>query len=398
MEIERRGLAGWRQERSRRDRRVRVLPALALAFLWGIAPAAAAQKGGKKPPPKAKPPAAEPPAEGGGTPETPGAEEGADPGHGPADGFGKNAKGGAGSAKDVAANFGAIVAAVKGGSAVRIAKGDVDAQFSQMKIGSHTTVDGGGCTMWFPGTNHNGIGVLVAGDDVVIRNLRVRNSGDNIALGSGASSPASNVLIENVSSTGSGDDGFSLAYRCHDITIRWSFEGGNTRAVFEKYGGTNVTMHHCIITHNWIRAPLVDGASAVIDFRNNLVQHWSMLGSHLGAGAKGNFVNNAYRFEAFAGGKSDCALQTLSGASMHAEGNVFEGCSARKLTQIPEVQAPAVPTEDAKTALAKILSDATGAGCMPRDEVDRAYLSAKQRCPGGDPAHGLQVPGSRLAK
>lgn len=313
------------------------------------------------------------------------------------DGFGSQATGGGGApVKRVHPNAYAIAAALEGGGSVQIAKGDLDCEFGEITVGGNTTLDGGGTTLWYPGSDHNGRGLQLFGSNIVLRNIRVRNAGDGISLGGMTFKKTSNVHIENVSATGCGDDGFSPSYDCKDITFRWSFLAGNARCIFFKYGGTNLTVHHSVLTHYWIRGPLVSGGS--IDFRNNLVQNWSMWGSRVEGGGKGNFVNNVWRREGWSGGKADSALYAGDGGgAIHSSGNVFEGCSARAegFAGSPVVEAPGVATEGAKEAVERILSDTTGAGCMPRDGIDKAYLALKTKCPGGDPPHGLQVDETR---
>lgn len=370
-----------------------------LAAVWAGPPASAAQKGAKKPPKEAPPP-----EEGGGgeagegadvpPPADPGGGVAPAAGHGPADGFGHQATGGGGGApKSVAANAGAISAAMKAGGNIQIAAGDVDCAFEQCQIKGNTTVDGGGVTLWFPGTNHNGRGVEVYGTNVIVRNMRIRNSGDCLGFGSAHSKGTSTVLVENVTVSASGDDGFSPAYDCKDITIRWSMAAGCARSCFFKYGGHNLTVHHSIFTKYWIRGPLCSGAEATIDFRNNLVEDWDEWGTRVESGAKGNFVNNTWRLQT-GGGKKDAALFSMGG-TFYSSGNVFVGCTGRDkgMSKTPVLEAPPVTEQDdAATSLQKVLSETAGAGCMPRDAVDKAYLATKQRPPHGEPAVGLLVP------
>lgn len=367
--------------------------------LSGAAPAPA--PAGEKPRPEPAPEA--PPSEPAPAPGPRAGEGGTPSGHGPPDGFGRNARGASGPVKTVPANAAAIAEALRAGGNVRIESGDVDAPFGRLRIPGHSTVDGGGATLWFPGNSHNGQGVVVAGDDVIVRNLRIRNAGDGLGFGSSATPPSTNVLAENVTVSGSGDDGFSVSYGAKNVTIRWSAALGCTRATFVKYGGaTDITLHHNLISHFWMRAPLVSGAGVKVDFRNNVVQHWSMTATQPNDGALVNAVNNTYRFDkTFAPGKADCAISIYQGGSYCSAGNQFLDCSERNQGQkTPVFEAPAIqPEDDAKTSMDKVLSETDGAGCMPRDGVDKAYLSSRERWvaqPGnkGYPV-GLQVPGTR---
>ena len=338
----------------------------------------------------AKPP--EPPA-----PPPAGAATGG--GHGPADGVGQNARGSSGAAKTVPANAAAIAAAVKSNANVRVEAGDIDTPYNAIKIGDNVTLDGGGATLWMPGTGHNGTGIIVQGKSVILRNLRVRNPGDGVDFGTSGTPPSSDVLVENVTVSGSGDDGFAPSYKCNGVTIRWSAVYGCTRGVFIKYGGTNVTMHHSIVSHFWMRAPLISGSVSRCDFRNNLIQHWSMTASQPDQGAQANFVNSTYRFDkAFDAGKADAAITLYQGGGFYTSGNEFIGCSQRQQGQVPKpFEAPPINGEtDAKTALDAVLSDTAGAGCMPRDAIDKAYLALQVKWPARPSdktvTHGLQVP------
>jgi len=312
---------------------------------------------------------------------------------GAADGFGRQATGGSREVRVSSASQ--LASALKrGGARVVLASGDYNCAFNQLVVKSNTTFDGGGATLWFPGTNHNGKGLAAYGSNIIIRNVHVRNSGDGILFGASSFKGTKNVLVERASVTGCGDDGFSVAYNCSDITIRWSIVSGCNRSVFFKYGGHNLTMHHNILSRAWIRNPLCSGSSATIDFRNNLVEHWKMWGTRTESGSKGNFVNNTWRFEKWAGGKSDAALFQMKGGIFYSSGNTYIGCKERSgSSRSPVVQAPRINGQtDARTALAAVLDERTGAGCMPRNAIDRAYLTIRQTARGGDGAVGLIVP------
>jgi hypothetical protein len=267
-------------------------------------------------------------------------------------------------------------------------------------VGSNVTLDGGGATLWLPGTGHNARGISLRGNNIVLRNIRVRNSGDAIDCGgSDWRDKTADVLIERVTVSGSGDDGFALSYGCKNITLRWSAALGCTRAIFEKYGGTDVTIHHSIISHFWMRAPLVAGNGAKCDFRNNLVQHWQMTGTQPSEGALVNCVNGTYRFDKGVDkGKADCAIGTYGGGSFYSSGNQFVDCAQRPgFATAPLFEAPPInQLDDAATALQKVLSETDGAGCMPRDAIDKAYLALHegwQAQPSNKGiTHGLQIP------
>ncbi len=318
---------------------------------------------------------------------------------GPADGFGRKATGGD---KEVKVGSAAqLSSAVKqAGSRVVLAAGDYDVAGGQVVVGSNVTLDGGGATLWLPGTGHNASGVCLFGTNIILRNLRIRNAGDCVDMGNSSWNKTSDVLVERVTVSGSGDDGFSPSYGTRNTTIRWSAALGCTRAVFIKYReATDITIHHTIISHYWMRGPMVEGEGTRCDFRNNLVQHWQMWGSKPYAGALINFINNTWRFDkSFDLGKEDAAVCSTGGGKFYSSGNQFLGCTERKESQAgPVFEAPPINGQtDAKTALEAVLNETTGAGCMPRDEIDKAYLELKVKWP-AQPSnkgitHGLQVP------
>jgi len=183
-------------------------------------------------------------------------------GHGAPDGFGKNAKGAGGSPKTVSGGASGVVSAMKAGGNVLLSKGDYDVPYEACIIKGNTTFDGGGATLWFPANNHNGRGVEINGTNVIFRNVRIRNAGDNLGFGSAHFKGTKDVLVENVTVSGSGDDGLSPSYDCSNITIRWTASLGSTRACFIKYGGTNVTIHHTILSHYFMRGPLIYGGAS----------------------------------------------------------------------------------------------------------------------------------------
>ncbi|MEK7269979.1 MAG: hypothetical protein AAB215_03450 [Planctomycetota bacterium] len=350
-------------------------------------------KGGKEPALPSEPVEPPPPA----NPGAGGPGGGTD--LGPADGFGNKATGGT---KEVKAGSAAeLASAVKqAGAKVLLAPGDYEVAGGQIVMGSNVTLDGGGATLWLPGTGHNSSGVCMFGTNMILRNIRIRNAGDCIDLGNSSWRKTSDALIERVTVSGSGDDGFSPSYGTRNTTIRWSAALGCTRAVFIKYGdATDITIHHTILSHYWMRGPMLEGEGNKCDFRNNLVQHWQMWGSKPYTGALINFINNTWRFDkSFDLGKEDAAVCTAAGGKFYASGNQFIGCTERKESQ-PAALFAAPPINgqtDAKTAMDAVLSETTGAGCMPRDEIDKAYLEFKGKWP-PEPnnkgiTHGLQVP------
>lgn len=162
----------------------------------------------------------------------------------------------------------------------------------------------------------------IAGHDVLVRNLHVRNGYDNIRI---QGEDAYNVVLSHISTTGALDDGIGIskhrrdARGPRDITIQYSFLAGNSRSLFIKndfYDDThpdyrppedfdpealvhNISIHHNWIMKQWVRGPIVDGVKNV-DLVNNLIEDWSEWGTKFQNGSQGNVTYNIFRQSDFA--------------------------------------------------------------------------------------------------
>lgn len=244
--------------------------------------------------------------------------------------------------------------------------------------GNFITIEGNGVTLDGSAINATDAMVDVRGHDVIVRNMRLRNAGDNLRA---QESGAYNIVFAHISSTGAMDDGISIGYGAHDLTVQYCFLAGNTRSMFMKYGGTtNVTVHHDWFMKQWIRGPLIYAAFA--DVRNIVVEDWTLWGSRFESnGAGGNAISSLWRLSAFAesrGGKPDSSLYAYMGASagdIYVEDNGFEGqavesssLNGHATTPFP---APAVTTQSRAQMEGIVTSKA---GCLPRDATDQAYI------------------------
>lgn len=247
--------------------------------------------------------------------------------------------------------------------------------------GAFITIEGNGVTL--DGTRFGGgtSALLdIRGHDIIVRHLRLRNAGDNLrAQGPGAY----NIVFSHISSTGARDDGISIGYGAHDITVQYCFLAGNTRSLFIKYNGTTrVSVHHNWIMKQWIRGPLI--YQALVDLRNNIIEDWTLWGARFeGSSAAGNAVANHFLLGEVAldqGGKATAALFTYSGAqarNIYTAGNSYAGHAIETLVgqASAPLAAPAVPT----APVAEMLPITRGrAGCMPRDTIDQAYIDARR--------------------
>ena len=72
------------------------------------------------------------------------------------------------------------------------------------------------------------------------------------------------------------------------------------------------------------------------------------------------------------GGKGEAALDLGDPAKVHTDGNAFrEAATATTGSAVVPFDAPYVPTLDVAAMEPRVRA---GAGCLPRDDIDRAYL------------------------
>ena len=240
--------------------------------------------------------------------------------------------------------------------------------------GSFVTIEGNGATLYVvPGKRANLLDVR--GHDVIVRNIHLRNGLDNLRA---QDATAFNVVFSHVSSTGSIDDGISIGYGTHDVTVQWCFLAGNTRSIFMKYSTTtNVSIHHSWIMKQWVRGPLVSG-SILADLRNLIVEDWTMWGTRFESESSGNVVNSLFTLSPYArsiGGKPDSALR-LTKRPVFTSGNVYQGIATQSDTgsALAPIAAPPVATQSVVDMLPRVR---TRTGALPRDGIDQAYIDRR---------------------
>jgi len=238
----------------------------------------------------------------------------------------------------------------------------------------HVTIEGGGATL--DGTNMRAQVALidVRTNDVIVRDLRVRNGYDNLR----AQGPeAYNIVFSHVSSTGAIDDGISIGYGAHDVTVQYAFLAGNVHSIFCKYGATtNISVHHTWIQKAIIRSPLFNGPLRA-DVRNVIVEDWSEWGSRFEDGATGNVIGSLWTLSPYAraiGGKANSALRFRNAGPVYVADTVFRGTKPgdRGDATVP-FPAPPVKTLPLSRMEEFVRSHA---GCLPRDRIDQAYIDA----------------------
>jgi hypothetical protein len=237
------------------------------------------------------------------------------------------------------------------------------------------TIEGGGATLDGAGMKEGSAILDIRTNDVIVRDLRLRNGDDNLRIDG---PEAYRVVVTHVSSTGSGDDGISIGYGAHDVTVQYTLVAGSTRSVYCKYSGTsNISLHHSWLQKGAIRSPIFSGA-IVADVRNVIVEDWGQWGSRFEDGATGNVVASLFALSSYAvqvGGKPHAALRFKGAGPVYLAGNAVRGAAQALIpgTSAAPIAAPPVTTfpvaEMEKVVRAR-------AGCLPRDAVDTAYVTA----------------------
>ncbi len=306
------------------------------------------------------------------------------PGREPLEGFGAQTTGGAGGRvitisepTEDAVRAAFTDAANQGHAIIRFAVTQPIAITNKLPILNkpQLTIEGNGATLDGAAMKEGSAIVDIRTNDVIVRDLRLRNGDDNLRLDG---PEAYRIVVTHVSSTGSGDDGISIGYGAHDVTVQYSFVAGSTRSVYCKYSGTNdVSLHHSWLMKGAIRSPIVSGAITA-DVRNVIVEDWGEWGSRFEDGATGNVVGSLFALSPYAasvGGKPHAAFRLKDAGPVHLEGNVVRGAAL----PLPAGTAPAaiaVPkvTTMSVAEMEKVVR--ARAGCLPRDAIDQAYVNA----------------------
>jgi pectate lyase len=267
--------------------------------------------------------------------------------------------------------------------------------------GSYITIDGSSAPA--PGITLKGAGLYIYGNagahDVIVRNIRVRDALDD---GFGVAYGGYNIVFDHVSAQGSVDGNIDITADSHDVTVSWSIfaDPATQKNSLMAYHAQRITMHHNLFIESTDRNPNIaydyasaTGSNVTMDFRNNLVWNWSGgVGARVHYGSKANLVNNYFyapggdnedglvvcRATAVpATNASDCNYGDATRfARAYVEGNVNPGLTSRNINavgteSIPFGAAP-VTLETACEAAERVRLEA---GAMPRDAIDKYYVS-----------------------
>lgn len=306
------------------------------------------------------------------------------PGREPLEGFGTQTTGGTGGREitiseptEDAVRAAFADAATTGNAVIRFAVTRPIAIAKKLPILNkpNLTIEGGGATLDGSAMKEGSAIVDIRTNDVIVRDLRVRNGDDNLRIDG---PEAYRIVITHVSSTGAHDDGISIGYGAHDVTLQYSFVAGATRSVYCKYPGTtNLSIHHDWLQKGAIRSPILSG-NLMADVRNVIVEDWGEWGSRFEDGATGNLVASLFVLSPYAasvGGKPHAALRLKEAGPVYLADNEVRGVAKPLVAGTAEapINAPPVTTfgvgEMERVVRAR-------AGCLPRDAVDTAYVQA----------------------
>ena len=305
------------------------------------------------------------------------------PGREPLEGFGAETKGGAGGRlititepTEDAVRTAFADAAASGNAIIRFAVTTPIKIEKKLPILTkpNLTIEGGGATLDGTAMKEGSAILDIRTNDVIVRDLRLRNGDDNLRVDG---PEAYRVVVTHVSSTGAHDDGISIGYGAHDVTVQYSLVAGATRSVYCKYAGTNdITLHHNWLQKGAIRSPIISG-SIVADIRNVIVEDWGEWGSRFEDGATGNVVNSLFALSPYAksiGGKAHSPLRFKGAGPVYLSGNVVRGADPLPAGTAPAAIAAPRVTMQSASEMEKIVR--ARAGCLPRDAVDTAYVKA----------------------
>lgn len=302
-------------------------------------------------------------------------------------GFGGSATGGAGKPSVEVKSFAELKAALAKGNATILIKTAVIECPEPITTGAdNITLDGQGATLRGDKIAAANKAILtLGGKNLIVRNLRLRNGPENLFF-----KGAQKVLVDHVSSTGANADGISFMNGTKDATLTHCFMAGCTKAVQVRRQGEpgRITMDHCLLTKSFFRSPIFE-AVREFDVRNNLIMDWGPYGfMSSNPECAGNIMGNLFVLNEGAPGNKQAAITWDSRQAKKVPGkvfmkdNVFRNCSTEKksTTDAPRTAPAIVPayTTDLEALEKKLLSDTEGAGCMPRDRVDKDYLAAKK--------------------
>jgi len=256
------------------------------------------------------------------------------------------------------------------------------------------TIDGSSAPP--PGITISGsVAIQYGASHVVLRHLRIRDNGcisrssaDGITITDGCK----HVMIDHCSLTGARDEALNPWGLCSDITFQWCLVqgyGSHACAFINGGGSDRIALNHCLSAHSGRAWHLLGNARGqwtgkfpnehpILDVRNTVVYNsYPWIGSQIQSGAYVNFVGNTY----IPGPSSSLkypAFHWHEDCQGHACDNDIGPLPLKRRDGKPSgpwldkpFPAPPVTTHAAKEARELVLAQA---GAWPRDAIDAGVV------------------------
>lgn len=243
------------------------------------------------------------------------------------------------------------------------------------------TVDG--ATAPSQGITFSGHGFLVTTHDVVLRHFRIRPGNDSHDEDALSFSDARRCIADHLSLSWGTDEVCSITGLSDEITVQWCLisEGLNreNHGYAGVLGGERVSWHHNLMAHHVSRVPRFAGIVRA-DFRNNVIYNWGHTAGY-GQFERLNYVANYLKPGPSTTQKPPrihTGVDVVGDGSLFLEGNVLPdgeittGFEPRVISPKP-FPAPPVTTTSAAQAFEEVLSSA---GALPerRDATDTRVI------------------------
>jgi pectate lyase len=228
----------------------------------------------------------------------------------PAEGFGSDAKGGAGgqvievtSLADSGPGSLRAALATQGPRLITFAVAGTIPLESRLRCTSgQVTLDGSSA----PGTGitllNHGIQFRGDCDDIIVRELRIRVTtggaeGDCLLFWGTEGGAVERVLVDHCSLMGATDEVVNTWGQVRDVTVQWSIVAQarppHGKGWLSGVGSDRISIHHCLFAGNADRNPKLEGG--LYDVVNNVVWGWSQNNAvKIGSGARVNLVDNVF--------------------------------------------------------------------------------------------------------
>lgn len=217
--------------------------------------------------------------------------------------------------------------------------------------------------------------------DIVVRNIRIADGYDNLAIGRGAH----DIVIDHCSVRRAGDGNIDIYEEAENITVQWCILGDCRKNSLIRDGCRNISLHHNLYVHGVERNPQVQEGCMVVDMVNNVIFNWGgNYGTRFRTGSTGNLVANYY-VPAEHSDPSDAVILAAD-TGVFIEGNVIPGRGDATGTADTRWEAAQITLMSAGGALLSVLDEA---GAFPRDDDDASYVrDVRNAVSGSEPTPG----------